>query len=160
MKFLECEKIFPSAKIISLQNPYNLLNRGFEKSHAEIAHRENLSLLAYSPLAMGLLTDRPSDSLDSMKKKIKRSRALRKYLTPTEKSLAVKYAKLAKSEGKSFSNMALTFVTTSPFIASAIIGNTSVEQLKENLSGEFLKLSKSLSNKINRLHKEHQSPCL
>ena len=160
MKLLEYKKSFPAVKIISIQNPYNLLNRDFEYSHAEVAYKENLSLLAYSPLAMGLLTNSPSDSLETLQRKTKRNPTFKKYRCLQSRRLRDLLIALAASERTSLSQIALDFVISRSFTASAIIGSTNIFQLKENLTREPAKISKTLEKKINSIHKENQSPCL
>ena len=147
-------------RIVSVQNPYNLLSRDFEYSHAEVAYKENLSLLAYSPLAMGLLTDNPSDSLEALQRKTKRNPTFKKYRSSLSRRRRDLLVALAATERTTLSQVALDFVISRPFIASAIIGCTNIFQLKENLTRAPKEISKSLEKKINSIHKENQSPCL
>jgi len=159
-KLLEYEKTFPNTKIISLQNPYNLLNRKFEAALAEVAHHEKLSLLAYSPLAMGLLTDRPSDSLEAIRRKTKRNIGFKTYCSLPNIRQRDLFTALAKNERVGLAQMSLGFVLSRPFTASAIVGSTGVEQLQENLARPPSDTIKSLEKKINNLYKENKNPCL
>ncbi|MEC9248652.1 MAG: aldo/keto reductase [Pseudomonadota bacterium] len=159
-KLLEYEKAFPNTKIISLQNPYNLLNRKFEVNLAEVAHHEKLSLLAYSPLAMGLLTDRPSDSLETIRRRTKRNIGFKTYCSLPSIRQRNLLTELAKNQRIGLSLMSLGFVLSRPFTASAIVGSTSVEQLQENLTKRPPKTTKSLEKKINNLYEENKNPCL
>jgi aryl-alcohol dehydrogenase-like predicted oxidoreductase len=146
-----------SVRVASIQNPYSLLNRSFELNLAEVAHREQVSLLAYSPLAFGTLTGKylnnpPTDARCSLFKEFKR------YFTPSAIAATHKYAQLADQAGLSPARLALAFVNQQTFVTSNIIGATTMPQLKENIAALNDTLSVDVINEINRIHAEHTYP--
>ncbi|WP_101674546.1 aldo/keto reductase [Alloalcanivorax mobilis] len=153
----EAEKI-GLARPVSIQNPYSLLNRTFEIGLAEIAHREQLGLLAYSPLAFGMLSgkyrhgQRPSNARLTLFKHFARYNS--------EQSIAATeaYCQLAEQRGVSPSQLALQFVTTRPFVTSNIIGATNLNQLRENLASADLPWDKELEKELDALHARFPNP--
>jgi aryl-alcohol dehydrogenase-like predicted oxidoreductase len=157
MKFIQLAEQLKLPRIISIQNPYNLLNRSFELGLAEIAHREQVGLLAYSPLAFGALTGKyinaqPANARCSLYKEYKR------YFTPSSIRAVEKYAELAKKFNISMTQMALAFVNQQSFLTSTIIGATNLAQLSENIQSEDLLLNDDLFNEIEKIHAQHTYP--
>ena len=116
---------------MSIQNPYNLLNRSFEVGLAEVAIREQCGLLAYSPLAFGMLGQYEGGARPAQARLTLFSRFSR-YSNPQTVSACSRYVQLARQHGLDPAQMALAFVTRQPFVTSNIIGATSVEQLQSN----------------------------
>ncbi len=160
MKFLKIAEKQGMAKIVSIQNPYNLLNRTYEVGLAEISHRENIGLLAYSPLAFGLLTGKYTlDTQPSARDRLVKYEA---YFSRYRNDLAVqatkRYVAIAKEHNISLTQMSLAFVTNKPFVASNIIGATRMEQLKENIDSAEIILSGEILKKIEAVHLMNPNP--
>lgn len=142
----------------SIQNPYSLLNRTYEIGLAEISHQEDIGLLAYSPLAMGLLTGkyrggaRPEGSRLSLFKRFAR------YGSAPTWEAAGRYAALAEAHGLSPTQMALAFVNSRPFLLANIIGATRIDQLAENLGSLEIALSDAVKAGIKAIHQEIPDP--
>ena len=146
-------------RVASVQNAYNLLNRVYEMDMAEIAHREDLGLLAYSPLAQGYLTGKyRGGALPKGSRKQLFSR-LGRYETDGADVAMNAYFKLADELGVSYTHLALQFVTSRSFVTSNIIGATSVEQLKDNLASLEFEWNDEVEQRVNAIHQVHQNPC-
>lgn len=146
-----------SPRIVTVQNPYNLLNRKDEIGLTEIYHRENIGLFPYSPLGMGTLSGKylkgkPANSRLSLFPQYTR------YSNPQAVAATEKYVDLAAKFGLSPSQMALAFVESRPFVTSTIIGATSMDQLKENIGSIHLKLSEEILKEIDKIHQEIPNP--
>lgn len=142
---------------VSIQNPYSLLNRSFEVGGAEIAHREDVGLLAYSPLAFGMLSgkylrDWPDNARLTLFKQFSR------YTNAMAMAATEKYCRLAREHGLNPAQMALKFVTDQPFVTSNLVGATRLEQLRENLESEQIELSEEVLNGLAEIHGEHPYP--
>ena len=158
MKFNSlCEKN-DLAKPVSVQNAYSLINRVYEDSLSETCHRESLGLLAYSPLAFGLLTGKYLDNPESKGRLNEFKGFGYRYGKPNVESSVKEYVKLAKEIGMSPTVMALSFVNDRWFVASNIIGATSMEQLKENLSSASVKLSDEVLKRIDDINLRYPNP--
>lgn len=145
-------------KMITIQNPYSLLNRTFEVGNAEICHREEFGLLAYSPLAFGTLSGK---YMDGKKPKNARLTLFPHYdrYSSDQSIAAIKcYADLAKKHQMSLPHLALAFVNDRPFVTSNIIGATSVAQLKENIESHEIRLSEEILSEIEAIHKKYPNP--
>jgi aryl-alcohol dehydrogenase-like predicted oxidoreductase len=158
MEYLRLSEKFDFPHIVSIQNPYNLLNRSYEIGLAEISHREQVPLLAYSPLAFGVLSGKyigqqPKNSRLSLFSLYKRYS--NEYGIATTKD----YVKLAEKYHISPVQMALAFVNSRPFIGATIIGATNLTQLKENLESVEINLSEELLQEIELIHRRCSNPC-
>ena len=120
-------------KIISIQNPYSLLNRTFEIGNSEICHKENIGLLAYSPLGFGTLTGKYLGGNMPKNARLTLFPHYDRFSNKESKKAIQKYYDLAKENGMSLTTMALSFVNDRSFVTSNIIGATSIDQLKENI---------------------------
>jgi aryl-alcohol dehydrogenase-like predicted oxidoreductase len=143
---------------VSIQNPYNLLNRTFEIGLAECAIREQCGLLAYSPMAFGLLSGKFHKKQDTPADRINQFKNLARYNNPQSWSATEKYLALAEREGMTLPQMSLAFVTQQDFTTTNIIGATSMQQLKENISSATLHLSAELLKEIDAIHAEIPNP--
>jgi len=150
MEFLRIAGEYHLPRIVSIQNCYNLINRGYEFGLAEISYREQLSLLAYSPLAFGHLTGKYLEG-GSGRATLFRGFAQR-YEKPNVAPASAAYAALAREYGFSPAELALSFVYHRWFVASTIIGATSMRQLQENFNAWKKPLSTELLQKIEQLH--------
>ena len=158
MKFLELADREGLPRVESIQNPYGLLNRTYEIAMAEVSHREDVGLLAYSPLGMGLLTGkyrhgaRPEGSRMAVFERFTRYDGA-ETLEATEQ-----YLQLADEHGLNPTHMALAFVNTRPFVLSNIIGATTMEQLKMNIDSLDVTLSKEVLKGIEAIQQRLPNP--
>ncbi|MDX2265890.1 MAG: NADP(H)-dependent aldo-keto reductase [Hyphomicrobiales bacterium] len=146
-------------RIASIQNAYNLLNRTFEIDLAEFAHREQVGLLAYSPLAQGYLSGKyEGGALPAGSRKALFQR-LGRYETPPAAAAISAYLALAREAGLDPAQMALQYVTQQPFVTSNIIGATTMAQLKTDIASARLVLSADVLKRIEDIHLMHSNPC-
>ncbi|MEN3951960.1 NADP(H)-dependent aldo-keto reductase [Iodidimonas sp. SYSU 1G8] len=145
-------------RIATIQNPYNFLNRLFEIALAEISHREEIGLLAYSPLAMGILSGKYLGGAKPEGARRTLFDRFTRYDPPAIDGLAARYVKLARDHGLDPSQMALAFVTSRPFVASNLIGATSMEQLKTDIASKDVTLSEDVLKGIEEIHNSHANP--
>jgi len=154
IQFLKYLRNFPNLKLVSTQNEYSLLCRLYDLDMAEMSHHENISLLAYSPLAGGFLTGKYLDG--SVPKNSRLSRVSSLFGRINENStLAVKeYVSLARSFNLEPVHMALAFCNQRPFMGSVIFGATDKLQLTKIIKGLDIVLSDELLDEINKLYKK------
>ncbi|MCG6658246.1 NADP(H)-dependent aldo-keto reductase [Halomonas campisalis] len=146
-------------RIVSVQNPYNLLNRSFEVGLAEIAHREDVGLLAYSPLGFGVLSGKYLDGARPANARLTLFEHFQRYTTPLAEEATRAYVELAREHDLDPAQMALAFVNSRSFLTSNIIGATTMEQLEDNLESESLKLEQSVLDGIEAIHQRCPNPC-
>jgi len=158
MRYLEESKKHNLPRMITIQNAYSLLNRMFEGDMAEIAIRENIKLLAYSPMAFGVLSGKYIKGTAADNSRLKLFPRFARYSSEQATQATKEYLKLAEDNGLSLAQMALAFVNQRPFVVSNIIGATSVEQLRENIDSINVELSDELLNKINAIHTAIPNP--
>ena len=159
-KFLEISKLKDLPKMMSVQNPYNLLNRSYEIGLAEVSIREKSGLLAYSPLAFGFLSGKYRNEKLPEKSRMKLFGDLfPRYKTPNGASAIEKYYEISKKNGLDFSQMSLKFCEIQQFITSVIIGATTMEQLKTNIESVNLELSNEIIKEINEVQTKYPNPC-
>ena len=157
MKFISAsKKNLP--KMITIQNPYSLLNRIFEIGNSEICMRENLGLLAYSPLGFGLLTGKYRKNNLPNGSRLKLFPNLARYSNNKCFEATELYFELSKKHNLSLTKLSLAFVNDRPFVTSNIIGATNLTQLKENIDSINIKLSSELINEINEIQKLIPNP--
>lgn len=159
MTYLQLAEAQDMPRPVSIQNPYNLLNRTFEIGLAEIAQRESCGLLAYSPMAFGVLSgkylhrQRPAGARLTLFERFDR------YSDPQADWATERYVALAREHGLSPAQMALSWVTSRPFVTSTILGATSLEQLEENLQSLSLTLTPEVIGGIEQIHRRQPNPC-
>lgn len=146
-------------RVVSIQNPYSLLNRSFEIGLAEFAHRERVGLLAYSPLAFGVLSGKYLSEPWPAKARLTLFKRFSRYTNPQATEATRAYQALAREHGLSLTQMALAFVNQQPFVTSTIIGATTLEQLEENLASATIRLSPELLKALDELHARYTIPC-
>ncbi|KMQ75221.1 NADP(H)-dependent aldo-keto reductase [Marinobacter subterrani] len=151
------EKSWP--RVASIQNPYNLLNRSFEVGMAEIAHREQAGLLAYSPLAFGMLSGKYLGGKWPEKARMTLYERFSRYTNSRGMEATRAYVELARQHGLSPVQMALAYVNSRSFVTSNIIGATSMEQLRENIGSAGVTLSPEVQQAIEAIHQEFTYPC-
>ena len=152
MRYLEESKTHNLPRMVTIQNAYSLINRVFEGDMAEIALRENLGLLAYSPLAFGVLSGKYVNGTASENARLKLFPRFARYSSEQSTQATKQYLKIAEENNLSLAQMSLAFVTQQPFVTSNIIGATSLQQLKENIESIHLELSSEVLKKINEVH--------
>lgn len=146
-------------RTVSIQNPYNLLNRSFEVGLSEISHYEGVQLLAYSPLAFGTLSgkylngQRPKGARCSLFERFVR------YFTPQGIEATAAYVDLARQHGLDPAQMALAFVNQRPFVASNIIGATTIDQLESNINSLDVVLTNELLQGLQEIGTTYSNPC-
>ena len=159
-KFIEISNNQSLPRIMSVQNPYNLLNRTYEIGLAEISIRELSGLLAYSPLAFGYLSGKYRNS-----KMPKGSRMelfgdyFLRYKTNNASKAIEEYYQIAKNYNLDFAQMSIKFCEIQSFMTSVIIGATTIAQLKTNIESVNVKLTNEILNEINDVHKLITNPC-
>jgi len=141
MRFLEESKYQNLPRIKTIQNPYSLLNRLFETGSAEICIRENVGLLAYSPMAFGVLSGKFLSGESHPDARIKLFPQFSRYNSDQCTEATRLYQEVAHKNGLTLTEMALAFVTQQAFVTSTIIGATTMEQLKENIASIDVVLS-------------------
>ncbi|QCR35148.1 NADP(H)-dependent aldo-keto reductase [Nissabacter sp. SGAir0207] len=158
MRYLQLAEKHDLPRIVSIQNPYSLLNRSFEVGLAEISHHEGVELLAYSSLAFGTLSGKylngakPAGARNTLF-----SRFTRYSGEHTEQAIA-EYVALAKHHGLDPSQMALAFVRQQPFVASTLLGATNLEQLKTNIDSQDLVLDEEVLQALEAIHRRFTFP--
>jgi aryl-alcohol dehydrogenase-like predicted oxidoreductase len=159
MKFLAESETRGLPRIASIQNAYHLANRVFEFGLAEIAMREQVGLLAYSPLAQGQLTGKYLDGkLPEGSRKALYNR-MHRYEGPGAVEAFTAYVDLARQHGLDPAQLALKFVDARPFVTATIIGATSMEQLKTDIDAFDVDWTDELETAVNAIHATHPNPC-
>jgi len=157
MKFLEYSKR-ELPKMITVQNPYSLLNRLFEVGSSEICKRENVGLLAYSPLGFGILTGKYFNGNMPKNSRLDLFPTLKRYSNENSIKAAKLYQEVANKHNLSLTHLSLSFVNDRPFVTSNIIGATNLEQLKENIESVNIKLSDEIISEINSINNKIPNP--
>ena len=157
MKFLDYSKQ-ELPKMITVQNPYSLLNRLFEVGSSEICKRENVGLLAYSPLGFGILTGKYFNGNMPKNSRLDLFPTLKRYSNENSIKAAKLYEEVAKKHNLSLTHLSLSFVNDRPFVTSNIIGATNLEQLKENIESVNIKLSDEIISEINSINNKIPNP--
>ena len=157
MRYLELSKK-GLPKTITIQNPYSLLTRVFEIGNSEICLRENVGLLAYSPLGFGRLTGKYRGGHNLDKARLTVFPNMARYNSDQSIEATERYYQIAQNYGISLTQMALAFVNQQPFLTSNIIGATNLDQLQENIGSIELSLSKELLKEIEVVHSQIPNP--
>lgn len=158
MRHLEESKHHHLSRCKTIQNPYSLLNRTFEINLAEVAQRENVGLLAYSPLGFGMLSGKYLNGKMPEGSRLKLFSNYSRYSNKQSYLLTEKYLELANELNISLAQLALAFVNQQPFLTSTIIGATTMQQLKENISSIDFELSEEILKKIDEIHELQPNP--
>ena len=157
-RHLEESKENHYARCVSIQNPYSLLNRLFEVGLAEVSIREKVGLLAYSPLAFGVLSGKYLNGKMPDKSRLQLFPVFSRYNSKECHFLTEQYQKLADEIGISLTQLALAFVNQQPFVTSNIIGATKMHQLKENIESIDIELDKETLKKIDEIQAFQPNP--
>ncbi len=159
MRYLNLASQHNWPKVVSVQNPYSLLNRTFEVGLAEIAHREQVGLLAYSPLGFGVLSGKYLGGKKPDKARLTLFDFFSRYSNDLGVVATEHYCKIAEQAGLDPAQMALAYVNTRSFLTSNIIGATTMEQLKANIDSVNVELSKDVLEEIEKTHHRIPNPC-
>ncbi|MFP3800626.1 MULTISPECIES: NADP(H)-dependent aldo-keto reductase [Paraburkholderia] len=157
-QFLRAAEKLGLPRIVSIQNPYSLVNRTFELGLSEFTHHEGIGLLAYSPLAFGWLSGKYEGGARPEGARITKFERFQRYSKPQAIAAISRYVALAKEHGLSPAQFALSFVNSRPFVTSNLIGATSMAQLKENIASVDVKLSADVLARIDALHELQPNP--
>ncbi|MBG42767.1 MAG: NADP(H)-dependent aldo-keto reductase [Aequorivita sp.] len=145
-------------KIVSVQNPYNLVNRKDEIGLSEILQRENIGYLAYSPLGFGTLSGKYLNGTATENSRINQFKQYSRYSSQQAFDATEKYAEIARNHNLSCAQMALAFILQKKFVTAPIIGATSIEQLAENIESINVTLSKEILKEIDVIHNQIPNP--
>src|SRR5690606_9556370 len=145
-------------RIVSVQNPYNLLNRTYENGLSEFADLDGVGLLAYSPLAMGELTGKYLNGARPEGARLTLFTRFQRYANPQAQQAVAEYVQLARDHGLSPAIMAQAFVNQQPFVISNLIGATRMDQLKENIDSVDYELTPELLKAIDADHLKSPNP--
>lgn len=146
------------ARPITIQNPYSLLNRLYEVGLAEISHREQIGLLAYSPLAFGVLSGKYLGGNKPANSRLSLYSHFTRYLNAQAQQATQAYAEVAKKHNLDMAQMALAFVNSRSFVTANIIGATTIEQLASNIASVDLVLSQAVLADIDAVQTLHPNP--
>ncbi|MGE8558536.1 NADP(H)-dependent aldo-keto reductase [Acinetobacter sp. UBA3106] len=158
LKFLHLAEKLGLEKFVSVQNPYSLLNRTYEIGMSEIAHFENVGLLAYSPLAFGYLTGKFRHGARPANARVTLFSRFSRYSNPESEWATEQYAQLAEKHGLTPTQLALAFIKQQFFVTSTIIGATNLDQLKENIQAFDIDLSAEVLQAIEDIHRQQPNP--
>ncbi len=158
MKYLQLADAEGLPRPASIQNPYSLLNRSFEIGNAEVSLRENVGLLAYSPLGFGVLTGKYLDGKKPQGARLTLWDRFSRYTNPQAIIATEKYVRLAQKFDMSPTQMALAFVNQRSFVTSNIIGATKMDQLKENIDSIDIELNHEILEEVDNIHQVISNP--
>lgn len=145
-------------RIAAIQNPYSLLNRHYEQGLSEFSRFEDVGLLAYSPLAMGMLSGKYLDGARPEGARLTRYERFTRYSNPQSEAATTEYCQLAREHGLTPTQLALGWVNAQPFVTSNLIGATTLQQLKENIGTADVSLSPEIVQAINAIHTRWPNP--
>ena len=157
MRFLE-ESKNDLPRMITIQNPYSLLNRQFEVGNAEVSIRENVGLLAYSPLGCGVLSGKYIQKKDKENSRLNLFKRFVRDSSNQSTEATKMYLEIAQRNDISLTKMALAFINQQPFVTSNIIGATNLSQLQENIDSVELELSFDVLKEIDSVHETIPDP--
>jgi aryl-alcohol dehydrogenase-like predicted oxidoreductase len=158
MQFLHYAEQAGLPRIVSVQNPYCLLNRTYEVGLAEVSWREHAGLLAYSPLGFGVLSGKYLNGAQPQGARISLFPDYTRYSSPAAVAATEGYVTLANKHGLDPAQMALAYVNSRPFLSSTIIGATTMAQLRSNVASIDLHLSDEVLSAIEDIHQVHANP--
>lgn len=160
MTYLQLAKELGLPNIVSVQNPYSLLNRSYEIGMAEIAHRSHVGLLAYSPLGFGVLSGKYLNGQQPEGARLTLwGNYFTRYTKPLAQQVTKQYVELAHQHQLDPAQMALAYVNSRPFLTANIIGATTLQQLKTNIASAEVVLSDEVLKGIEAIHEAHPNPC-
>jgi aryl-alcohol dehydrogenase-like predicted oxidoreductase len=157
-KYLELSKSKNLPRVMSVQNPYSLVNRTYEIGMSEISIRDRCGLLVYYPLAAGALSGKYRGGQMPKNSRMALFKGWERMINPLAMKAYDEYYKLAKDNNMTMVQLAQSFVNSRPFVTSNIIGATTMEQLKENIESINIELTDEIMKKINLIHNNNPNP--
>lgn len=157
-EFLKQAELHGLTRVVSVQNAYNLLNRTYDTALAEVCHREQVSLLAYSPLGFGFLSGKYLDNPGATGRVTQFSGFAQRYSKPNVEPAVRAYAALAREHGLTPSQLALAWCYRRWCVASTIIGATTMAQLEEDLGAWDVRLSEEVLAAVDAIHLRYTNP--
>jgi aryl-alcohol dehydrogenase-like predicted oxidoreductase len=159
MKYLQASDTHNLPRMSTMQNSYSMIHRGYEIGMSEVSMRENIGLLAYSPLAQGVLSGKYLDgNLPEGARGTLFPRFIARYMGDGSTAAVKKYNEIAKKNGITLTEMSLAFINQLPFVTSNIIGATKMSQLKENIGSININLSEETLKEIEAVHQLIPNP--
>jgi len=159
MQYLKASETYNLPRPVTVQNSYSLIHRGYEVGMSEVSLRENIGLLAYSPLAQGVLSGKYVDGgAPEGARGTLFPRFIARYKNEASERAVKKYMQIAKDYNLDVSQMSLAFINQLPFVTSNIIGATKMDQLKLNIDSINIDLSDEIIKEINAVHAEIPNP--
>jgi aryl-alcohol dehydrogenase-like predicted oxidoreductase len=158
MQYLNEAQLKGLPKVATLQNPYSLLNRSYEVGLAEISLRENVSLLAYSPLAFGVLSGKYLNNKLPENARLTKFSQFSRYNSDKCAKATALYAEVAQKNNMTLAQLSLAFINQQPFVGSTIIGATNIEQLKENLASVDVILNEGIIKDLDEINNLYTYP--
>jgi len=160
MNYLQLSKDKDLPRMMSIQNPYSLLNRSYEVGLAEVSIRENIGCLSYSPLASGYLTGKYRNKQFPKGSRMERDFDFwTRYRKPNTSEAVEEYYKISQKFDLDMSQMSIKFCEVQDFMTSVIIGATTMEQLKTNVESVKVNLDSEVIKEINNVQKKYPNPC-
>jgi aryl-alcohol dehydrogenase-like predicted oxidoreductase len=159
MKFLSLAEAGKGPRMVSVQNPYSLLNRSYEAGMAEVSIREDCGLLAYAPLAAGALSGKYLGGARPEGARMTLYPQNTRYMKPEGEAAVAAYAEVARKHGIGLVEMSHAWVVSRPFVTSSIVGATSNEQLMQALKAAEVTLPPEVIEDLEEVHKSHTYPC-
>lgn len=159
MKYLQTAKDHNLPRMVTIQNSYSLIHRGYEVGMSEVSMREDIGLLAYSPLAQGVLSGKylnggqPEGARGTLF-----PRFIARYMTDGSQKAVAEYLKIAEKHGLTLTQLSLAYINQLPFVTSNIIGATKMSQLKENIDSINIELSEEILKEIEAVHAAIPNP--
>ena len=157
-RYLEISKNKGAPRMMSVQNPYNLVNRTYEIGMSEISIREKCGLLVYYPLAAGGLSGKYRNGKMPEDSRMALFKGWERHLNPLAMKAYDKYYKLAKDFNLTMVQLAQSFVNSRPFVTSNIIGATTMDQLKENVESINIEFTDEMMERVNEIHNNNPNP--
>ncbi|REH56472.1 aryl-alcohol dehydrogenase-like predicted oxidoreductase [Tenacibaculum gallaicum] len=159
MKYLQTAEQHDLPRMVTIQNSYSLIHRGYEVGMSEVSMRENIGLLAYSPLAQGVLTGKYIDGkTPEGARGTLFPRFIARYKNEGSEKAVLEYQKIANKHGLTLTELSLAYINQLPFVTSNIIGATKMSQLKENINSINIELSDAILAEIEAVHKAIPNP--
>ncbi len=160
MNYLQLSRDKDLPRMMSIQNPYSLLNRSYEVGLAEVSIRENIGCLSYSPLASGYLTGKYRNKQFPKGSRMERDFDFwTRYRKPNMEEAVEDYYKISQKFNLDMSQMSIKFCEVQDFMTSVIIGATTMEQLKTNVESVKVNLDSEVIKEINNVQKKYPNPC-
>jgi len=157
-RYLEISKNKGAPRMMSVQNPYSLVNRTYEIGMSEISIRQKCGLLVYYPLAAGALSGKYRKGEMPKNSRMALFKGWERHLNPLAMRAYDKYYKLAKDFNLTMVQLAQSFVNSRPFVTSNIIGATTMEQLKENIDSVNIDFTDEMMERVDKIHNENPNP--